>query len=90
MYHDFPIHSFQFMQAIDTAVIKSKLQPYGQIMSFAARGLRFIPDDPAWPPAYFNLDGTFDLATKDLYLDDVLRFVEFLRKLLGTEIEGDV
>jgi len=90
MDHDFPVYSFQLTQAIDMAVIKRKLEPHGRIVSFAARGLRFIPDHPAWPPAYFNLDGTFDLATKDLYMDDVLQFVEFLQEVLAVEIQGDV
>jgi hypothetical protein len=90
MYHDFPIHSFQCLQALDLAVVKTKLQPHGQIISFAGRGLRFIPDHRVWPPAYFNQDGTLDLVTKDLYMDDVLQFVEFLQKVLDIEIQGDV
>lgn len=90
MYDDFPIHSFQFMQAIDIEVVKGKLQAHGHIVSFAGRGLRFIPHHLAWPAAYFNSDGTFDLVMKDLYMDDVLQFVEFLKDVLAIEIQGDV
>jgi len=90
MYHDFPIYSLQFRHAPNIEVLKGKLQPHGQIVSFAGRGLRFIPDRPAWPVAYFNIDGTCDLLTKDLYMDDVLQFIAFLEKLLEIEIQGAV
>ena len=90
MSHDFPIQSFQFAHAIDIESVKSKLQQHGQIISFAGRGLRFIPDRLIWPAAYFNIDGTVDLMPKDLYMDDVLEFVGFLEEVLEIEIQGDV
>jgi hypothetical protein len=75
----------------DKAFLRSTLEPLGlgQWLDLGLRGLRLIPHDLAFPPTYFNPDGTVDLVNKDLYLDDVMTHMERIAAALGCELEWD-
>lgn len=71
--------------------LRSILEPLdlGNWLDLGPRGLRLIPHDPAFPPTYFNPDGTVDLVNKELYLDDVMTHMERIAAALGCELEWD-
>ena len=75
----------------DKVFIRSTLEPLdlGQWLDLGPRGLRLIPHDLAFPPTYFNPDGTVDLVNKNLYLDDVMTHMERIAAALGCELEWD-
>lgn len=75
----------------DKVFIRSILEPLdlGQWLDLGPRGLRLIPHDLAFPPTYFNPDGTVDMVNKDLYLDDVMTHMERIAAALGCELEWD-
>ena len=75
----------------DKAFIRSTLEPLdlGRWLDLGPRGLRLIPHDLAFPPTYFNPDGTVDLVNKNLYLDDVMTHMERIAAALGCELEWD-
>ncbi|MBI4553558.1 MAG: hypothetical protein HY710_14940 [Candidatus Latescibacteria bacterium] len=66
--------------------VRSRLAPYGEVLSLGRRGLRFIPQNPAWPVTYFNPDGTIHLVNKDLYLDDIETYLETLCTVLNVTV----
>ncbi len=70
----------------------SRLEPLnlGSLLDLGPRGLRLIPHDPALPPTYFNPDGSVDLVNQDLYLDDVMSYIERIAAALGCELSWDI
>lgn len=75
----------------DKQRLRSVLEPLnlGTWLDLGPRGLRLIPHDLAFPPTYFNPDGTVDLVNKSLYLDDVMTHMERIAAALGCELEWD-
>ncbi len=63
----------------DFSLLRTKLQPWGEVVVFGERSLRLVPHDLSYPPVYFNNDGSIDIwtASEDLfYQDDCLQRLE--------------
>jgi hypothetical protein len=77
--------------ARDRQRLRSTLEPLnlGDWLDLGPRGLRLIPHDPALPPTYFNPDGSVDLVSKGLYLDDIMTHMERIAAALECELVWD-
>lgn len=75
----------------DKVLLRSILEPLdlGKWLDLGPRGLRLIPHDPAFPPTYFNPDGSVDLVNKNLDLDDVMTHMEGIAAALGCTLEWE-
>jgi hypothetical protein len=59
--------------------LMTKLQPWGNVVVFGERSLRFVPHDQSYPPVYFNKNGSIDIWTASndpFYQDDCLQIIE--------------
>ncbi len=66
-------------KAQDFSFLRTKLQPWGEVVVFGERNLRLVPYDLSYPPVYFNNNGLIDIwtASDDLfYQADCLQRIE--------------
>lgn len=83
---EFVCASYKLTGIVDVEGAMDKLSLHGHVATVGSSGLRFLPDRLEWPATYFNFDGTMDLVTTDVCLDELDEYIDVISDILGVEI----